>query len=828
MRRLAAVALLGLVASCSTGTFALMTFDANGVVPPGIKSLDLQLMLDGKPASTTISGKNGADLTLPTTASLEIQNGSGQFDVVAIARDAQGSELGRGSATGTIVSGATARISTTIDFGAVADMGSEADLWGTDGSADMTPSLPILGFDHQPQFDFGTIVTNKPSPAATFTLTNSGDGSSGTLGGAVLTGSGAAAFSIQTDNCMGKSLAPQATCTVLVVMSTATASTPTAQLGITASPGGSATVQLMGTAVTPGAITLSPSPAPFPPALVNGGSDATLTVSNSGGAQTGPISFTLGGNDKADFSIASSTCAANMQLAPNGSCTVSLHFAPTVGGSKSASLTVNATPGGPGVDSLTATALTPATLSFTQATYSPASPVTAGTSTLITLTLQNMGTQASGNLPAVQTLGNSEFTVVSGGSCTAGSPLAGGGSCTILVKFAPTSYGTKTDSLTLSASPGGTPTANLSGIGEQVYTLTVAANGATGTDKVTSADGDIRCGAGATACTHAYAVTTGPPPQDTLTATTGASSRLVSITGDCTASPCTLTMNADHTNIAVNWQATWVASLTISGTGTGTVTSTSSPTQASQFNCSSGTCQVTFDTSMSPVLTAAPSAGGAVFSWTGCASGGGTSSTCTLTPSNASSTVTFNAPSQIASWTINGTNLNALTPETASATATNVSAAGLAASSTLTNIPEWNNVLFASGWPAESAGLDPSKYFSFSVTAAASHSIAYRDVSFSLWGVGEDNPNDATWAIRSSVDGFTNNLDGGTVSSGIGFVEPATANVAAIGMQSGTVTFRIYIFQLIDSSDGEAGLTGTAFASGGTKNTGLIVTGIVF
>src|SRR5262249_6825022 len=153
----------------------------------------------------------------------------------------------------------------------------------------------------------------------------------------------------------------------------------------------------------------------------------------------------------------------------------------------------------------------------------------------------------------------------------------------------------------ISASPGGTASTNLSGTGQQDFTLTVATSGATGTDKLSSSDGFIDCGNGATTCSHVYTVSSSAPTP-TITATTDTNSRFVGFSGDCTGSACQPTMSADHTNIVGSWQTTFVASVTIAGAA-GSVSSTSSPTQASQFGCSSGTCQVTFDSNMTVTLT---------------------------------------------------------------------------------------------------------------------------------------------------------------------------------------------------------------------------------
>jgi hypothetical protein len=58
-----------------------------------------------------------------------------------------------------------------------------------------------------------------------------------------------------------------------------------------------------------------------------------------------------------------------------------------------------------------------------------------------------------------------EFAVT-GGTCASGTTtLAGGATCTVLVRFNPATAGAKAATLGVTATPGGTPTSSLTGTG---------------------------------------------------------------------------------------------------------------------------------------------------------------------------------------------------------------------------------------------------------------------------------------------------------------------------------------------------------------------------
>ncbi len=146
MRRLFLVALSLSTAACSSGTYALVTFQSpSGAAPSGIHSLAIELMLGGRTATSTLTETGGADIALPTTASFKIQNGSGALTLSANALDAAGNVLGSGSGSGNLVAGATTDITVGIDFGVVGnDMSSASDL---SGAVDMTSTPDLASSD---------------------------------------------------------------------------------------------------------------------------------------------------------------------------------------------------------------------------------------------------------------------------------------------------------------------------------------------------------------------------------------------------------------------------------------------------------------------------------------------------------------------------------------------------------------------------------------------------------------------------------------------------------------------------------------------------------
>src|SRR5215831_19035917 len=99
------LACAGLVSACKSGdggTYVVVAIQAGASTPSGIRSIDLDLTLDGHSASTTFTGPNGGDIKLPTDGTLEIGSGAGNLTITAHARGAGGQLLDTGTGHGSV------------------------------------------------------------------------------------------------------------------------------------------------------------------------------------------------------------------------------------------------------------------------------------------------------------------------------------------------------------------------------------------------------------------------------------------------------------------------------------------------------------------------------------------------------------------------------------------------------------------------------------------------------------------------------------------------------------------------------------------------------
>ena len=310
-----------------------------------------------------------------------------------------------------------------------------------------------------PSFGYGQVPEGTTSGDETFTVTNAGQATSGTVALSV-GGTNADAFAIDSTTC-GAALAGGASCTVAVNFTPGALGTLAASLSATASPGGSATAALQGEGQATAALSIDPTSKDFGQTPIGDTSTAaSFTVTNTGLATSGAIAVALGGTNASDFTTQSSTCTT--ALAPGGTCMVTVTFDSFYTGSYTASLTATATPGGSASASLTAQAITPAY--FTTPNPVNFGNVLVGTSTADqTVTLTNEGQQTSGTLST--SLGGTnpgDFTIDSN-TCTG--TLPGGASCSVTVHFLPAALGARGATLSISASPGDPRSVALSGTG---------------------------------------------------------------------------------------------------------------------------------------------------------------------------------------------------------------------------------------------------------------------------------------------------------------------------------------------------------------------------
>ena len=180
--------------------------------------------------------------------------------------------------------------------------------------------------------NLGSVLLGSTGTAQTFTVKNTGTTASGALALAVTDPE----FVMSADTCTGISLAAAGTCTVNVALKPAAIGALTAMLTVTAPSANPGSIQLSGIGLPPGALTVSPSSYDFGSISINAVSaDATFTITNSGGAATGPLTVSAPGNG---FVVAGNGCAAG--LAPAKTCALAVHFAPTLVGNATGTVTI--------------------------------------------------------------------------------------------------------------------------------------------------------------------------------------------------------------------------------------------------------------------------------------------------------------------------------------------------------------------------------------------------------------------------------------------------------------------------------------------------------
>ena len=189
--------------------------------------------------------------------------------------------------------------------------------------------------------DFGSVVQGQ-STSADFTVTNIGALPSGAI---AVSKSGTATADFTTSgNCQGTLLQPSDSCTVTVTFAPQSPGSKSAELDISASPGGSLMAALSGNAIAPGELSISPTSYTFANTNITATSGTkTFTVTNTGGASTGTLGVLL--TNTTDFTITSENCGGTT-LAPSGTCQVVVSFAPSAVGNTLGSVIAQASPGG--------------------------------------------------------------------------------------------------------------------------------------------------------------------------------------------------------------------------------------------------------------------------------------------------------------------------------------------------------------------------------------------------------------------------------------------------------------------------------------------------
>ncbi len=310
---------------------------------------------------------------------------------------------------------------------------------------------------------FAAQAVGTTSAPRTVTLTNTGSASL-TISGTSITGTNAGDFA-RTTTC-GSTLAAGASCTITVTFTPTAAGTRSATLSIANSaPGSPHTVPLSGSGSSSGPVTVSPTSLAFGNQAVNTASAPRVVTLTNGGSTTLTINgAALGGTNPGQFSLAN-LCGPS--LAAGASCTMSVTFAPTSTGTKSATLTItDSGTGSPRTVPLSGTGITApsATLSPTSLTF--ATRLIGTTSSSQRVTLRNTGT-TSLSITGITIEGANPADFIRTTTC--GTSLSAGSTCRIDVSFRPTAAFQRQATLTVRHSAPTSPsTVSLTGTGTAV------------------------------------------------------------------------------------------------------------------------------------------------------------------------------------------------------------------------------------------------------------------------------------------------------------------------------------------------------------------------
>ena len=301
---------------------------------------------------------------------------------------------------------------------------------------------------------FSDTTVGATSSAVTFTVTNSG-GSTATLSAAPVLTTGTQ-YTITGGTCVnGGTVAAAATCTVTITFNPTSsgvkADTVTVAYGDAGGALTAATRALSATALGRAALAISAET--FPNTTVGNTSAAvTFTVTNSGGS-TATLSAAPVLTTGTQYAIAGGTCVNGGTIAAAGTCTITITFTPTSSGVKADTLTVayGDVSGAltAATQSLSATGLTKATITIAANTYTD---TFVGSNRSVTFTATNGGETAATISSRTMTTGTQY--AITGGTCTVASTVAASGTCTIIVRFTPTSDGTKADTINLGYTDG--------------------------------------------------------------------------------------------------------------------------------------------------------------------------------------------------------------------------------------------------------------------------------------------------------------------------------------------------------------------------------------
>ena len=463
--------------TAASTTSATVTVQGTGLAPASL-TLDPTTQALG----SVVQGSAGADSPFVVTNGGGVT--SGPLAVTLTGSNADQFALGADGCTGQqLKAGATCTVNAhaaPTATGPVGGLQASLEVTGTPGGAAAATltgtAIAQAQITVSPTSQaMGTVAQGASSGAVPFVVTNDGGAPTGLLQ-VTLTGADAGQYSVGTDACVNTSLDPGKSCTIDVYFTPGAGALGAEQatLSITGSPGGTATSSLTGTAATPASLRISPTSEPFaatPQGAVT--PDVKFTVSNGGGVSSGTLKTALGGANLGQFALGTDGCTGQA-LGPMQTCTVTAHFAPSLGtlGTQQGTLGVTGSPGGTATANLTGTATSPLTISPASPTLASGAFEAPGATTTLTVTSASLGSVGplSVTVPAQFALDLSK-TTCSNANLTAAAPT-----CTVGVYLNPSAasvVGGVTGTLQVSAGTGTSATDLLSATALTPATLVV-------------------------------------------------------------------------------------------------------------------------------------------------------------------------------------------------------------------------------------------------------------------------------------------------------------------------------------------------------------------
>ena len=359
-----------------------------------------------------------------------------------------------------------------------------ATLMGTGVKQPTVTLVPTSG-------DFNTVQVGQNSAPVNFDVTNTGGVPTGPLRFTIV-GTDFRIVAGSAGACEA-GLAAGQMCSLQVVFSPTTAGTKTSTLTVAGDAVGMVSATLMGIAIDPPRLAISPDSSNFGAVAVGlMSSEVSFVVSNVGGQDSGVVSVMTG---SAQFQITSNACQ-NKALKPGDTCSVSVRFVPGTTGDFTTMLTASATPGISGTAQLMGVGTPAAGIAFQSGDGTSISvldfgpnPVQVGSMTApVTVFVRNIGQVGTGMLATVLAgMHPSDFAIVDGtNNCGAG--LALGAVCSMQVLFKPTLGGAREATITVSSGTGGQTQLLLKGPGAEVFRWEVAGPGSSAAVPVTEFD----------------------------------------------------------------------------------------------------------------------------------------------------------------------------------------------------------------------------------------------------------------------------------------------------------------------------------------------------